>query len=131
MPGYVTLALTLGGLIVGFFVCYVYFRTGIESKKAEGYKALYEIEEKRAVKYEAQYKTEAEEHNTLKTDYESLANEFGQLSELFAKKSLILEAFTGQYGGVAKAIEHLAAEGKLALPRKLIETNLHSSGSGS
>jgi hypothetical protein len=105
-------------------------RRGIESKVGDGYKKLYEMEEKRAIKYESLYNSEQAEHNILKIDYEAVSSEYSQLSELFAKKSLVLEAFTGQYGGVAKAIEHLAAEGKLTLPRKTIEQNIHNTSGG-
>lgn len=125
IPGYITLIVGTLSAISGFAVAYVYFKSGIESKKADGYKGLYELETERAKKYELLFIQEKDEHNITKGDYDSLADEYGQLSELFAKKSLILEAFTGQYGGVAKTIEHLATEGKLALPRKMLDANLH------
>lgn len=123
VSGLVAAILAIASAIAGFIVAYVYFRSGIERKKADGYKGLLEIEEIKAIKYESLYKATLGELNGIKLDYEALSVEYSQLSELFAKKSLILEAFTGQYGGAAKAVEALAAEGRLATPKKLMDNS--------
>ncbi len=40
VSGYVALLLAVFGAVVGFIIAVVYLKTGIETKKAEGYKPL-------------------------------------------------------------------------------------------
>ena len=121
VPGYVTVIIATFASIAGFFVGYVYLKSGIESKKADGYKSLFEIEEKKANKYENLYQSEHLEHTSTKSEYMALAEEYSQLAELFSKKSLILEAFTADYGGVAKAVLMLQEEGRLPKSNRMLE----------
>lgn len=97
--------LTLSTGLAVFFVTRSIFRSTLPTQEATQWRRNYEAEkisrefqEKRANEFEGKFKILEAEHNTLALD-------FSQVSQLYAKKSIILESITGHYQNLAGLAE--------------------------
>lgn len=106
IPGYILAILGFAGAIAGALTTYIFMRSGLTEKKADGYQKLFEMEEIRANKIEKLNQDLKEENDAMKLENDSLNREYTALSQLFAKKSLMLEFFTGYTGKTVSFIDN-------------------------
>lgn len=96
-------------LIASFLVTRHLYKTTLPTRLAETLEKNYNAERARADSLEKQNKELLTAKAELEREHATIAIEFSQLSQLFAKKSLILEGITGEFTTLAE----LAEGGKL------------------
>jgi hypothetical protein len=88
-----------------FFVAKTIYKTTLPSRLAETYRANYEAEKIRADQAEARERVLIEAKRVWEAEKASLTSEYTQLSQLYARKSLILERLTGIYSNLSNLAE--------------------------
>jgi hypothetical protein len=104
------LGLAIG--IAAFLTTRTYYRSGLEEKLTTKYKGLYEAEvadNARRVREATEARTERDEAYKAKelaeAEKSDILGEYTQLTQLFAKKSVILENITGIYSKIAETLQ--------------------------
>lgn len=95
LPVSFTVILSLASAIAGVLVTIFYFRSGLQEKTIAGYKELHAMEEKRANALEVLLEKRDADLLKCKSELSTLSEEYSGVSQLFAKKSFMLEALTG------------------------------------
>lgn len=102
----------IGTGVAAFAVAWVYFKTGLEEKLTIKYKGLYEAEKAdndrlaREASSAKQAREAAEAHaRTVEAERQDILLDYTQLTQLFAKKSVILETLTGIYTRMADSLQ--------------------------
>jgi hypothetical protein len=109
IPFSVTVIIGVVSAIIGVAITIIYFRSGLQEKTLTGYKGLYEMEEKHSKALQGELdKTQAELAKKT-AECNSVSQEYEGLSQLFAKKSFMLEAITGDLELRVKLVKMIRA----------------------
>lgn len=95
----------VGTALATFFVTRTIYRTTLPTRLADTYKQNYEAERARADLAERDLTKLREEKKTWDAEKASLTAEYSQITQLYGRKSIILERITGIYGNLANIAE--------------------------
>lgn len=101
----VTGVFTAAAAVSAFLIARSMYKSGMPDRKAQLWRENYEAEKVNREHWEKNAKELAEAKKTWDNERASLVSDYSQLSQLFAKKSLLLEALTGYYGSISEAME--------------------------
>lgn len=105
LPGLLQAFIGFCVFLAGVGVTFIFFRSGLLEKQASGFKGLYEMEKEKAKAFETEAKDKATKLQQLQGEHEALKLEYSGLSQLFSKKSLLLEFLTGYTGKTVRFID--------------------------
>jgi hypothetical protein len=117
-------------IIASFFVTRSIYKTTLPTRQAQQWQANYEAEKVRADTLANQNTELLKSKATYEKEHGLIALEFSQLSQLFAKKSIILEALTGEYGNLAELAERGELADYLRARKAPVTDDIHRTGGG-
>jgi hypothetical protein len=128
--------LLFGGLlsaatgVAAYLVTRSIYKTTLPTRQAEQWQRNYEAEKVRADALTKQNTELLEGKAIYEKEHGLIALEFSQLSQLFAKKSIILEALTGEYGNLAELAERGELSDYLRARKAPVTDDIHRTGGG-
>jgi hypothetical protein len=107
LPAVVLISTLIGvaTAIATFFVSRTIYRTTLPTRLAETLRANYDAEKARADLAEQERNKLREEKKVWDAEKASLTAEYSQITQLYGRKSIILERITGIYGNLASVAE--------------------------